>query len=245
MQATPTSSIPSQSTPLSGRQRLQLKGGPNILSCASALIIGSSEGANKAVVRVAPSRKAQKPGALASVSPLLLSLAQSSSSVRCQPGNSVSSSSQPTVKRQKLNESINSTGPGMSAAAAIPIDDRADDDNEDDDNIKVLIDEGDDDGDDGTGAVANVDAQGNVKIGTSRTASATGGSGFSQFVLMDLDESAMGEIKGKNSRKFLNNLQRDYYDKDELWVKQLCLQLPQGPRSKHNRYDMMQYMILE
>ena len=103
-----------------------------------------------------------------------------------------------------------------------------DDDNEDDDDIKVLIDKGDDDGDDGTGAVANVKAQGNVKIGTSHIASATGGSGFSLFILMDLDESAMGEIKDRNHRKFLNNLQRDYYDKDKLWVRQLCFQTASG-----------------
>ena len=89
--------------------------------------------------------------------------------------------------------------------------------------VKVLIDKGDDDGDNDTGAVANVNAQGNVKIGTSNTASVTGSSGFSPFVLMDLNKSVMDEIKGKNHRKFLNNLRRDYYNKDELWVKRLHL----------------------
>ena len=57
MQATPTSSVPNQSTPLSGHQRLQLKGGPKLLSCAPAPIVGGSKGANNAVVHVAPSHK--------------------------------------------------------------------------------------------------------------------------------------------------------------------------------------------
>ena len=136
-------------------------------------------------------------------------------------------------------------GPGTSAAAAIPIDDRVDDDDEDDDNIKVLIDKGDDDNNDDAGAVANINAQGNVKVGASCTASATGGSGFSPFILIDLDESAVTKIKGQNHKKYLNNLRRDYYNKDKLWVKRLHLQLPQGPRSKCSVNDMMPYMLLE
>ena len=162
VQATPVGSIPKQNTPLSGRQRLQLKGGLKFLSCAIAPVISGSEGANKSVVHVAPSHKAQKPSMTVSLSPLLLSLAQSSSSVRCHPGGSVSLSCQPTVKRQRLDENANPMAPGTSVAAAIPIDDGADDGDKDNDDVKILTDEDGDD-DDNDDAVADVDAQGNVK----------------------------------------------------------------------------------
>ena len=119
-------------------------------------------------------------------------------------------------------------GPGTSAEAAIPIDDGADDkDDNDDDGIEILIDEGDDDdNNDGTGVVANIDAQGNVKVGTSQSTSVAGSSGFAPFILMDLDGSAVTDIKGRNCRKHLNSLQRNYYNKDLMWVKHLHLQLP-------------------
>ena len=195
-------------------------------------------------MHVAPSCEAQKPSTSVSLSPLLLSLAQSSSSVRCCPGGSILSSSQPTVKRQRLDENTNPMAPGTSVAAAIPIDDGADDGDEDDDDIKILIDEdGDDDDDDD--AVADVDAQGNVKVGTPHATNAADGSGFNPFILMDLDESMVSEIKGQSHRKYLNKLCRDYYNKDAVWVKRLHLQLPQGPRSKCNVNDMMPYMLLE
>ena len=193
---------------------------------------------------VAPSREAQKPSMSVSFSPLLLSLAQSSSSFRCHSGGSISLSSQPTVKMQRLDELANPMTQGVSVAAAIPINDGADNGEEDDDNIKILIDEdGVDDND--KDAVADVDAQGNVKVGTPSPANTANSSGFGLFVLLDLNESAMSEIKGHSHRKYLNRLQRDYYNKDTMWVKCLHLQLPQVPRSKCNISDMTPYMLLE
>ena len=62
---------------------------------------------------------------------------------------------------------------------------------------------------------------------------------------MDLDESTVTDIKGKTQRKYLNRLQRDYYRRDTMWVKHLCLQLPQEPRSKCHIDDMTPYMLLE
>ena len=177
---------------------------------------------------VAPSCEAQKPSTSVTLSPLLLSLAQSSSSVRCHPGGSISLSSQPTVKRQRLDENTNPSAPGTSVAAAIPVNDGADD--EDDDDIKILIDEDGDDDNDGD-AVADVDAQGNVKVGAPCPTNAAEGSGFAPFVLLDLDESVVSEIKGLSHRKYLNRLWRDYYSKDAMWVKHLHLHLPQVPWS--------------
>ena len=161
MQGTPMGNVPKQNTPLSSRQRLQSKVSLKLLSCVTAPAISGSKGANKAVVHVAPSRKAQKPSMSVSLSPLLLSLAQSSSSVRCCPGGSISLGSQP--KRPKLDESANQTGPGTSAEAAITIDNGADDGNKDD--IKILIDGDEDDdndndnNDDDVVANADVNAQ--------------------------------------------------------------------------------------
>ena len=180
--------------PLSGQQRLQLRAGPKSLSCATALVISGSEGANKAVGHVAPSLKAQKASALTSLSPLLLSLAQSSSSIRYRLGGSISLGSQPTVKRQRLDDNTNLMAPGTSAAAAIPIDDEANDDDKDDDDIKILIEEGDDN--DNEVAIANVDARGNVYVGTSHLTNAADSSGFGLFILLDRDKSAVADIKG-------------------------------------------------
>ena len=72
-----------------------------------------------------------------------MNIAQSSSNVRCQPGEGPPSNSQPNVKRQKLDRSTKSSAAGMSASIAITVDDVA---NEEDDNgIKILEDEDDDD----------------------------------------------------------------------------------------------------
>ena len=62
---------------------------------------------------------------------------------------------------------------------------------------------------------------------------------------MDLHESAVTNIKGWNHKKHLNSLQKNYYDKNELLVKRLRLQLPQEPRSKQNVNDMTAFMLLE
>ena len=40
-------------------------------------------------------------------------------------------------------------------------------------------------------AVADVEAQGNVKVGASHLTNATGSSGFGSFVLLDLNDSAV------------------------------------------------------
>ena len=211
----------------------------------TAPVVGGSEGANKAVGCVAPLHKAQKPSASASLSPFLLSLAQSSSSVRCQPGGSISSGSRPTVKRQKLDENINPMAPGTSAAA-IAIDDGADDDGEDDDNINILVDKGNDNDDDGDEvAIANVDTHGSVNVSALHPTNAADSSGFGLFVLLDLNNSAVADVKGWSCKKFLNNLRADYYSKDMMWIRCLHLQLPQEPRSKHNVNDMMGFMLLE
>ena len=144
-----------------------------------ALDVDGSEGANKAVGHVAPSCEAQKPSASTHLSPFLLSLTQSSSSIRC-------------------------LALGTSAAAAIPIDDGADDDDEDDDNIKILVDRGNDDGDEA--AAVNAEAHGSVNVGTPHPANAADSPGFSPFVLLDLNESAVADVKGRSCKKFLNNL---------------------------------------
>ena len=61
VQATPMGNIPKQSTPLSGQQRLRSRVCLKLLSCATGPVVGGSKGANKAVVCVALSCKAQKP----------------------------------------------------------------------------------------------------------------------------------------------------------------------------------------
>ena len=156
---------------------------------------------------VAPSREAQKPSALVPLSPFLLSLAQLSSSIRCQLGGSVSLSSQPTVKRQRLDENTNPMVLGTSAAAANSIDNRADDNGEDDDDVKILIDKDDDNDDDNDeAAVVIVNAHGSVNVGTPRPANATDSSGFGPFILLNLHDSVVADIKGQNRRKFLNKL---------------------------------------
>ena len=54
MQVTPMNSMPKQSTKLSGRQRLQLKGGSKLLSCAPAPIVSGNEGTNTSVSLSSP-----------------------------------------------------------------------------------------------------------------------------------------------------------------------------------------------
>ena len=99
--------------------------------------------------------------------------------------------------------------PGASVAAAIPIEDGADDGNtDDDDDIKILIDkDNDNDNDNNAVAIADVDAQGNVRVDAFNPANATSGSGFGPFILLDLDDSVVTDIKGLTHRKYLNRLQ--------------------------------------
>ena len=191
------------------------------------------------MVHVAPSHKAQKPSTSTPLTPFLLSLAQSSSSIRCQLGGGVSSSSQPTVKKQRLDENANLTALGTSAAVPILIDNGADND------IKILVDKGDDNYDDNVLTIVTIDTHSSANMGASCPANAADSSGFSPFFLMDLHESAVADIKGQSRKKFLNNLRADYYNKDPMWIKCLHLQLPQEPQSKCNVDDMMEFMLLE
>ena len=55
----------------------------------------------------------------------------------------------------------------------------------------------------------------------------------------------MADIKGKNRKKILNQLRKQYYNLDATWVKCLRLQLPQAPRSNRNIDNMMEHMLQE
>ena len=148
------------------------------------------------------------------LSPLLMSLAQSSSNVRCQPGGGIPSKGQPITKRQRLDKNVNPTATGTSAAVAIPIDDIADNNDEEDDDIKILIDDNDDDDDDGDPTVVTVDARGGATGGAPRAANVADASGFGPFVLMDLHEDAVVDVKGPKCKKILNKVQANSYNND-------------------------------
>ena len=147
---------------------------------------------------------------MAAISPLLMNIAQSSSNVRCRPGEGPPSNGQPNIKRQKLDEGANPTVAGTSTSTAIAIDDVVEGD-EDDDGIEILEDE--DDGDAGA-AVVVVDAQGNATTSTPHAANITGSSTFAPWVLMDLHPDVIPDIKGKNRKKILNQLRKQYYNWD-------------------------------
>ena len=116
------------------------------------------------------------------------------------------------------------------SAAAIAIDDGADNDNEDDDNINILVDEGNDNDDDGDEvAIANVDTHGSVNVSAPHPTNAADSSGFGLYVLLDLHNSVVAYVKDQSCKKFLNNLRADYYSKDMMWIRRLDLQLPQEP----------------
>ena len=193
------------------------------------------------MVRVAPSRDVQKPNDLAALSPLLMNIAQLSSNVRCRLGNGAPLNGQPNIKKQKLDESANSTVAGMSASTAIPIDDIANSD-EDDDGIEILEDEDDSNA---NAAIVMVDAQGNATTSTRCAVNTTGSSTFAPFMLMDLHPDVVADIKGKNRKIILNQLRKQYYNSDMTWVKCLHLQLPQEPHSNRNTGDVMEHMLQE
>ena len=237
----PTSGNIQTQTPLSGRQKLLSRLGSKLPSYSSAPAVGTQEGVNKAVVCIAPSWDVPKSINMAAISPLLMNIAQSSSSVRCRPGEGPPSNGQPNVKRQKLDEGANPTAAGTSASTAIAIDNVVEGD-EDDNGIEILEDE--DDGKDGAAIVA-VDAQGNATTSTPSTVNITGGSTFTPWVLMDLHPDVIADIKGKNRKKILNQLRRQYYHLDAAWVRCLHLQLPQEPCHNRNINDMMEYMLKE
>ena len=153
------------------------------------------EGINKAVVHIAPSRDVQKPTDLAALSPLLMNIAQSSSNVRCWPGEGTPSNGQPNVKRQKLDEGADSTVAEMSTSAAIPIDDVANED-DDDDGIEILEDEDDDNA---NTAVFTVDTQGNAATSTPCAANTAGSSTFTPFCVDGSTPRHHGRHQGKES----------------------------------------------
>ena len=201
-QVAPASGDTQTETPLSGCQKLLSRLGSKLLSYSSAPVVGTREGVNKLVVCIAPSRDVPKPIDAAAISPLLMNIAQSSSNVRCRPGEGPPSNGQSNIKRQKLDESANPTVAGMSVSAAIAIDDIVEGD-EDDNGIKILEDE--DDGDAGA-AVVVVDAQGNATTSIPHAANIIGSSTFAPWVLMDLHCDIVTDIKGKNCKKILNQL---------------------------------------
>ena len=231
--AMPTGGDIQTQTPLSGRQKLLSRLGSKLPS-SSAPALGMWEGVNKVAVHVAPSRDVQKPMNAAAISPLLINIAQLSSNVRCRPGEGPPSNGQPNIKRQKLDEGANPTAAGTSTSGAIAIDDVVEGD-EDDDGIEILEDE--DDSEDGTVIVA-VDTQGNATTSTPSAPNVTGGSMFATWVLMDLHLDVIADIKGKNHKKILNHLRRQYYHLDVAWVKRLHLQLPQENHCNRNIDNM-------
>ena len=78
---TPSSGGTQPGMPLSGRQKLQSRISLKLLSCSMAPVAGAWEGVNKVVVCVTPSPDAQKSIDLAAVSPLLMNITQSSSTL--------------------------------------------------------------------------------------------------------------------------------------------------------------------
>ena len=62
---------------------------------------------------------------------------------------------------------------------------------------------------------------------------------------MDLDPNVVADIKGKNHKKTLNQLWKQYYSLDMMWIKHLCLPLPQEPHCNQNINDMTEYMLHE
>ena len=131
-----------------------------------------------------------------------MNIAQSSSNIRCQPGEGAPSNGQPNIKRQRLDESANPIAVGTSASEAISVDDVAND-GDDDDGIEIL--EDGEDGDDDA-AVVTVNAQGSATTSTPHAANTTGSSAFAPFILMDLHANILADIKGKNCKKILNQL---------------------------------------
>ena len=119
--ATPTSGDTWTDALLSGQQRLLSRLGSTLSSYSSAPAMGMWEGVNKVVVHIAPSQDVPKPINVAAISLLLMNIAQSSSNVRCRPGEGTLSNGQPNVTRQKLDKSANPTVAGMSTSAAIAI----------------------------------------------------------------------------------------------------------------------------
>ena len=111
---------------------------------------------------------------------------------------------------------------------------------EDDDGIEILEDEDDDDM-----PVVQVDAHGSITTSTPCAASTTNGSTFPPFLLMDLHADIIADIKGKNPKRILNQLRRQYYNLDMMWVRCLHLQLPQAPRCNWNINNMMEHMLHE
>ena len=208
-------------------------------SYSSAPAISMWEWVNKAVVCVAPSRDVPKPINVAAISPLLMNITQLSTNVRYRLREGPPPNGQPNVKRQKLDEGANPTAAGTSTSSAIAIDDIVEGD-EDDDGIEILEDK--DDSYAGAAVVA-VNAQGNATTSTPPTMNVTGSSMFTPLVLMDLHPDIIADVKGKNHKKILNQLPKQYYNLDAAWVKRLHWQLPQEPRCNRNTDDMTEYML--
>ena len=107
------------------------------------------------------------------------------------------------LKSPKLDVNANPLAVGTSADAAIPIDDIVGDEEEEDNSIQILLDKDDDD-DDLT--VVTVDTHSSATVGTPYVANTANTSGFGPFMLMDLHEDAVANIKGPKCMKILNQL---------------------------------------